>query len=231
MDRKQTAWKKSRKFGDVYGGRELPKIANGIFRRVHSISPPSPLDKLPIYIVDNPSRDFFFPLEPDDIARELEYLPEADRSQITHIWLRRFKKSEYIAGELPFAEFICGSGVRAIILYPWQVDMRLFMSKKRPADRQLKRYSKYTTNLVETPDGWFLEWTLPELKNFYIEALLYHEIGHNVDWYRRRWTVANQDTLEEYANQYAFEYTSKRRLTYSQSPIPNPQSPIQNRSC
>jgi hypothetical protein len=72
-NKKQTAWKKSRKFGDVYGGRSKPKITDRIFRRLHSISPPTLLDKLPIYIVDNPSRDFFFPLqanEIDDIGRQ-----------------------------------------------------------------------------------------------------------------------------------------------------------------
>jgi hypothetical protein len=209
MDRKQTAWKKSRKFGDVYGGRQASKITDRIFRRLHSLSLPSPLDELPIYIVDNPSRDFFFPLQPDEIERELQQLPAQDRSQITHIWLRRFKKSEYVARELPFAQFICGSGVRLIILYPWPTDMRLFISKKRPTNRQLKSYSNYTTNLLETSAGWFLEWTIPALKDFYVETLLYHEIGHHIDWYNRHWSSANQNKVEAYADRYAFEWTSK----------------------
>jgi hypothetical protein len=95
MDRKQTAWKKSRKFGDVYGGRGSPKICDRISNRAHSISPPSQLDRLPIYIVDNPARDFLFPLQPDEIARELQQLPARNHSQITHIWLRRFNKRTY----------------------------------------------------------------------------------------------------------------------------------------
>jgi hypothetical protein len=215
MDRKQTAWKKNRKFGDIYGGRERKKITDGIMCRHHSLLPHSPHEELPIYIVDNPSRDFFFPLQPNEIAQELQHLPKDDWSTITHIWLRRFKKSEYNTGELPMAEFICGSGVRLIVLYPWPVDMRLFISKKRPSDRQLKLYSSYKTDLIETSNGWFLEWKLPELKNFYIETLLFHEIGHNVDWYRRRWTSANQNAIEEYADQYAFERTSRRSFKYS----------------
>jgi hypothetical protein len=214
MDRKQTAWKKSRKLGDIYGGRERLKITDRIFYRAHSLSPPHPQDELPIYIVDNPSRDFFFPLEREDIARELKCLPQQDLEGITHIWLRRFKKSEYNSGELPFANFICGSGVRLIVLYPWPVDLRLFISKKTPSDRQLKAYAKYTTSLIETPNGWYLEWTLIQLKNFYIEVLLYHEIGHHLDEYRRRWTPANHGIVEEYANQYAFERTSRRTFTY-----------------
>lgn len=215
MDRKRTAWKKSRKFGDVYGGRNCPKLTDRIFCRLHSISPPSPQAELPIYIVDNPSRDFFFPLQADEIARELQQLPVADRETITHIWLRRCKSREYDLGELPLAEFVCGSGVRAIVLYPWPIDLRLFISKNRPVDRQLKPYVRYTTNLVETDRGWYLEWTLPQLKNFYIETLLYHEVGHNVDWYRRKWTIANRRGCEEFADRYAFEYTSRRSLKFT----------------
>ncbi len=215
-NRKQTAWKKNRKFGDVYGGRSKPKITDRLFRRLHSISPPTLLDRLPIYIIDNPSRDFFFPLQPNEIEVELERLLVEDRSQITHIWLRRCKKSEYLAGELPFAQFICGSGIRVIILYPWPSDMRLFISKQRPTDRQLQQYASYTTDLIETSAGWFLAWTLPALKDFYVETLLYHEIGHHLDWYRRHWTATNHKDTEEYANQYAFDRTSKRKFTYSQ---------------
>lgn len=214
MDRRRTAWKKSRKFGDVYGGRTSPKVPDRIIRRAHSLSAPGPHDDLPIFIVDNPSRDFFFPLQPDEISRELKHLPQHDWSTITHIWLRRFKKTEYENGELPLAEFICGSGVRLVVLYPWPSDLRLFISEKRPSERQLKLYADYTSSLIETDDGWYLDWTLPELKNFYIETLLFHEIGHNIDWYKRRWTMANRRSREEFADQYAYERTSKRCITY-----------------
>ncbi len=147
MNRKRTAWKKSRKFGDVYGGRASTKIPNRIFNRMHSLSPPGPCDEVPLYIVDNPSRDYFFPLSTEEISRELQNLPNNDWSDITHIWLRRFKKTEYQRGELPFAEFICGSGVRLIVLYPWPRDLRLFISKKHPKERQIKRFADYTTSL------------------------------------------------------------------------------------
>ena len=39
--RKETAWKKSRKFGDVKGGRKRPKLADNIFKRQHNFSAPS----------------------------------------------------------------------------------------------------------------------------------------------------------------------------------------------
>ncbi len=35
--RKETAWKRNRKLGDVKGGRTQPKITDNIFARVHSL--------------------------------------------------------------------------------------------------------------------------------------------------------------------------------------------------
>ena len=223
MDRRETAWKKCRKFGDVYGGRNAPKIPDRIINRAHSLSPPGPHDETPIFICDNPSRDYFFPIEPDDIRRELKHLPKDDWSSITHIWFRRFKKADYEQGEVPLAEFICGSGVRLVVLYPWPIDRRVFISKKSPTDRQLKIYSGYETKLIECEDGWYLEWEHAELKDFYIQTLLFHEIGHNVDWYNRHWSKSNVREREEFANQYAYERTTKRCLRFA----PNPDRPSQ----
>jgi len=215
MDKRNTAWKKSRKFGDVYGGRSSPKIPDRIVSRAHSLSPPGPHDETPIFITDNPSRDYFFPVDADDIRRELQNVPEDDWSTITHIWLRRFKKTDYERGEIPLAEFICGSGVRLVVLYPWPTDLKMFVSKKRPTDRQLKLYAGHKTELIECKDGWHLEWELPELKDFYIQTLLFHEIGHNVDWYRRHWSKSNIRKQEEFADQYAYERTTKRYLRFA----------------
>jgi hypothetical protein len=152
MERKQTAWKKSRRFGDIFGGRARRKITDGIFRRAHSLNPPGPHDSIPIFIVDNPSREFFFPLTPDEIKKELCNVPKLDWSKITHIWERRFKKTEYEAGELPLAEFICGSGVQLIVLYPWPNDLRLPLGPKKPTTSQLRAFADYTTDLQHSDD-------------------------------------------------------------------------------
>lgn len=214
MDRKQTAWKKSRTFGDVFGGRRAPKIPDHILRRTHSLKPPGPHDDKPIFIADNPSRDFFFPLTVDEIRRELTHVPKRHWSRVTHIWLRRFKKSEYDTGELPLAEFICGSGVRLIVLYPWPADLRMPLGSRKPSQRLLKYYSNYSTLLENADRRWFLRWEPAAIKNFCVEQILYHEIGHHVDFQHRRWSKANRKAVEEFANQYAFERTSKRSICY-----------------
>jgi hypothetical protein len=210
MKRRQTAWKKSRTFGDVFGGRAKRKITDGVFRRAHSLNPPGPHDSPPIFIIDNPSRDFFFPLEREEIIEGLALLPRCDWCTITHIWQRRFRKADYEAAELPLAEFICGSGVRLIVLYPWPKNLSMPLGWKKPTRGTLKTFADYTTDLRRSGTSWYLQWTLEDAKRFCAERLLYREIGYHLDWYTRRWSKANCKAVDESAKQYAYERTTLR---------------------
>ena len=98
QSRKQTAWKKSRTFGDVKGGRRWPKLKDNIVKRKHSLLKPSEFDKLPIYMVENPSKDFYFPITIDDIKNVLAQLPPEHVEGLTHIWLRKTNKKEKYQG-------------------------------------------------------------------------------------------------------------------------------------
>ena len=49
QSRKETAWKKSRKFGDVKGGRMRPKLTDNIINREHNFEVPKEYDETPIY--------------------------------------------------------------------------------------------------------------------------------------------------------------------------------------
>jgi hypothetical protein len=214
QSRKETAWKKSRKFGDVKGGRLRPKLADNIFARAHSLQRPGEGIELPLFVRDNPSRDYFFPVGEEELRRELAHLPRRDWRGITHIWFRRFKKSEYEAGELPLAEFCCGSGVRLITLYPWPRSLEWCHGEKKPSAALRRVLERYGAELTTRDGEWISKWKLPALKNFYVEYLFFHEIGHHVDRYLRHWSKANRRTLEESADQYAFSKTTKRSITY-----------------
>lgn len=61
---KQTGWKKSREFGDKMGGRCRLKLDDNIFAREHSFHAPTEFGKVPILMVDNPSRDYYHPVSP-----------------------------------------------------------------------------------------------------------------------------------------------------------------------
>jgi hypothetical protein len=205
LSRKHTAWRKNRKLGDVYGGRTSPKIADGIFKRAHSLKPPAPGQETPILIEDNPSRDYFFPLDGRACLQALAALPQADVRGITHLWLRRARSSETMTSA-PLAELICGSGVRLIVLYPWRRDRRLCMGRTRPNARTVRTFSAFETELIHQAGWWYFKLDDRNLRRFTIEHLLYHEVGHHVDWYRRHWSKANSGAVEEFADQYAVQY-------------------------
>lgn len=209
-----THWKKSRKFGDVYGGRKCPKFADNIFKRAHAIKRPSSTDVLPIVMEDNPSRDFFFPLSGKEVLEALKSLPKRDYEGITHVWLRRPKKQDYIDGKLPFAWFICGSGVRAIVLFAWPNHMQISYGNRRPSNRVANELERFEAKLERRGKEWISYWNMDSVRKFYIHTL-YHEVGHHVDWYVRHWSKANIKATEDAAEQYAFAKTATATHTYN----------------
>lgn len=203
-----TPWKKSRKYGDVYGGRTRPKLGDNVFKRAHSLDRPLPNDVLPLIIEENPSRDFFFPLSAQEVVEALRALPKEDYEGITHIWLRRVSKADFFDNSHPLATFICGSGVRVITLYPWPTNMLLPYGSKRPLNRTINEVERFGAEVKKIGKAWFSKWEMEGLRKYYIQTLLYHEVGHHVDWYYRHWTAANLKPTEEYADQYAIAKTA-----------------------
>ena len=159
--------------------------------------------------MDNPSREFFFPVTEGQVRKALQRLPYSDTFGITHVWFRRVRLSDYQAGRVPFAEFLCGSGSRIIVLYPWHRDLLLRFGRRRPPRRLLSEYAQWTEDLILENDQWCLRWTEGGLRSFYLNNLQLHEVGHHVDRSYRRWTPASQRETEEAADQYAV-YWSKR---------------------
>ncbi|UTW56034.1 hypothetical protein [Kordiimonas sp. SCSIO 12610] len=207
-----TPWKRSKKFGDIHGGRLRLKLSDNIFARLHSITRPNPDDTLPILIEDNPSKDFFFPLNGQETLKALSELPETDYEGITHIWLRRLKKSDYIKQSQPFATYTCGSGVRLVTLYPWPNDLTINYGKERPDNSVINEVKRYGGEMKLSGKNWISKWTLEAVQRFYVQGILYHEIGHHIDWYNRHWSKANNKQTEDYADRYAMAKTATATL-------------------
>lgn len=214
IQRKQTGWKHSRKFGDVHGGRARPRLVDNVFNRQHSLQAPGPQDELPICMTDNPSRDFFFPVTAQEAVEALRRLPPGHRNGITHLWLRRVRKKDY-DDDHPFANYICGSGVQLIVLYPWPSDMLLrFPGSRKPTAKMLRNYEPWCTDLVRRDGEWCLRWTRESLRSFYLDDLLLHEVGHHLDFYRRQWTDANSKQQEQFAENYAVVWSRRLKSVY-----------------
>lgn len=203
---KTLKWKKNRRFGDIHGGRKYRKLSDNIFARLHSLQKPSEHEELPILIEDNPSRDFFHPISALEASEAISQLPNCDGDGITHIWCRRPMQLANGGQETNFAEFICGSGVKLIVLYAWPRNMKLVW-KRKPHQKFTNELSRLGIELRKGNGGFYIYPTTEQLRRFYIQSLLFHEIGHHVDWYYRRWSSANSRETEEFADQYAMQMT------------------------
>ena len=213
INRKTTAWKKNRQLGDIAGGRRRVKLEDNILRRDHSFTVPPPQEEIPILMEDNPSRNFFFPITALEARNYLHTFPPEDVAGITHLWLKRLKAKEYEMPERPLAEYIWGSGVCLIVLYPWAKTGLLQIGSRRPSAGVLRQYKKWTTDLIEKDGVWCLRWTKEAVRDFYFTGLLAHEIGHHCD--HKRFGRANNKQREETADQYALRWMPSGQRLYS----------------
>jgi hypothetical protein len=117
----------------------------------------------------------------EEVLESLKEFPDEHTEGITHIWLRRARKDESEQCRVPFAEYLCGSGVRAIVIYPWPKDLTLKFGARKPPARLLKEYSRWTDDLISENGNWSLRWTKDALQQFYRNYILAHEIGHHLD--------------------------------------------------
>lgn len=214
---KATRWKRNRKFGDIYGGRQNPKLAENIFARRHSRSRPSETNVLPILIEDNPSRDYFFLMSVEECWEAIQTLPTSDIEGLTHIWCRRVPTRKVQSAEHPFAEFVCGSGVRAFILYSWPKSLRMVHGAKKPDNSLINEFRKYGAEFVHQRGQWQSVWTLAGLRKFYLEGPILHEVGHHVDQYSRKWSKSNAKAVESFADDYAMQRTASTTHLFDNS--------------
>jgi hypothetical protein len=196
--RKHTAWKKNRKFSVIHGGRERLSMHDNIFKREHNLFPPTKGEEIPIFMVDNTSRNYFHPIGMEDIKHVLAQLPKKDVAYLTHIWL----KSKPFDFTLQ-TNHIWGRGVDLIVLYafPCNLQMRI---KHKPTEKDIREHEKYSKEWKEDKDGWYLEFTAAGIKQFYIEKLLLYSVGHMVNtiWLRYAKNSSNKKT-SDFAMQYA----------------------------
>ncbi|PIF45259.1 hypothetical protein CLU96_2260 [Chryseobacterium sp. 52] len=145
---------------------------------------------------------------------KLKKLPNDHVKYLTHIWLDKVKKSDYLKGETSQGEFIFGSKVYLIKLYAVPKDNRMIFGSIKPTAKQLSFYKQYCKDLQHDKNGWYLQWTDESYKKYYLEKLLLHEIGHGVDYvYQRYWSKANKKQVEDFADNYAVIWSNTMKQT------------------
>lgn len=91
-------------------------------------------------------------------------------------------------------------------MYPWAEDRRVCLGRDKPTGRMVKEYTRFGAMPFRSKGWWYAEFSPEELRRFNVHVL-YHELGHHVDWYYRHWSKANRRVTEEAAEQYAMGYS------------------------
>lgn len=189
QSRKQTAWKKSRTFGDIKGGRRWPKLKDNIVKRRHSLLKPSEFDELPVYMVENPSKDFYFPITIDDIKKCISTTSTwTCRRSDTYLVTKNNKKEKYQG------VYTVGSGVRLITLYPFPKSNQLILGKERPTHKLLTWYKGYASEPQKEKDNWYIEFTEESARRYYLERLLLPRLDIMLT---RHWFVIRQPDINQ----------------------------------
>ncbi|MEM7247608.1 MAG: hypothetical protein AAF533_19885 [Acidobacteriota bacterium] len=117
--------------------------------------------------------------------------------------MRRPSLAEARRGSV-LAEYVKGSGVHAIVVYPWRRDLRLCLGRREPKGRWARPHLEHGGQLVKSGGWWYAQHTTSTLRRFTIQHVLYHEVGHHVDRLSQRSrSRAKTHRTEEFADQFA----------------------------
>ena len=138
-------------------------------------------------------------LGPEDIRRRLAELPQAFLRSLEVVQLSRMTRKKQ---GFPCYGIQWGA---ALYLYPIETDL-VERHHAPPTPRQMTEARMYGGIWQqESANLWSLVWTEDTLRDFYLNNILVHELGHLVDSRNTRYS-----DRERYAEWFALEYGYKR---------------------
>lgn len=145
-------------------------------------------------IAEEPGAGFIHPVTLDEVRDRVEDLPARFRAPLEVIQLSRMTRKR--------ALFPCYGMQWGPSVYLYPIEESLVETYVRPPKPEQIIEAKMFGG-VWTQDGnlWRLSWTERSLKDFYLNNVLIHEIGHVNDTRN-----TNFDARERYANWFAIEY-------------------------
>lgn len=146
------------------------------------------------YIVHEPGKGYLHPVTTEEIQQRLDLLPPRFVQDLEVVQLSRMTKKRAF-----FPYYGMQWGV-SVFLYP--IEESLTESYARPpTPNQLIEARMYGGQWEQQGRKWTLKWTEQTIKDFYLNNVLIHEVGHLND--DRNTKV---EAREQFANWFAIEY-------------------------
>ncbi len=146
------------------------------------------------FVKQRPGEGFMHAVTVDEIKARIAELPERFTEKLEVVQLSRMTRKRAL-----FPAYGMQWG-RNVYLYP--IEASLIENYVRPPTPSQIIEAKMFGGVWTATDGrWTLSWTMKSLKDFYLNNVLIHEIGHVNDERNR-----NQEDRERFANWFAIEY-------------------------
>jgi hypothetical protein len=145
-------------------------------------------------IVRNPGKGYVHAVTPDDVRERIAELPRKFTQGLEVVQLSGMTRKRAL---FPFYGMQWGN---AVYLYPIeQTFVEVYVRPPRP--QQVIEAEMYGGKWVPDGKDWRLEWTADSIRDFYLNNVLIHEIGHIYD--DRNTSFEDR---ERYANWFAIEH-------------------------
>ena len=145
-------------------------------------------------IVRPPGKGFVHAVTPEEVRERIEQLPRKFTRGLEVVQLSGMTRKRVL---FPFYGMQWGS---AVYLYPIE-DTFVETYVRPPRPQQIIDAEMYGGKWMRDGNDWRLEWTADTIRDFYLNNVLIHEIGHVHD--DRNTSFEDR---ERYANWFAIEY-------------------------
>jgi hypothetical protein len=155
-------------------------------------------------VVQPPGSGFRHILTPEDIRQRLSKFPEHMLANLEVVQLSRMTRKKL---SFPCYGMQWGS---SLYLYPIEVGLaEYYHAPPTPAQRNEARMYGGRW-FEESPGVWKLEWSEESIRDFYLNNILIHELGHLVDD-RNTGYVARERYAEWFSLEHGYRHSQARR--------------------
>lgn len=146
------------------------------------------------FVIQSPGEGFRHILTPGEVRERLSQLPEEFVAPLEVVQLSRMTRKKQ---SFPCYGMQWGT---CIYLYPIEESLEEYYHRP-PRPSQYSEAKLYGGQWQEDGDGWKLIWTESAIKDFYLNNILIHELGHLLDERNTSYT-----DRERYAEWFAIRY-------------------------
>lgn len=154
-----------------------------------------------------PSNGFIHPLKQDDIKQAINSIPLQYLSDLRGIFLCSGSKKQKYSGEIRFGTY--HNYYKSIFLFPFP-EAKYIEYNTKPKPSTCIEYERHGAIWMKENLKWKIQFDARSLHSFYLNDVLYHEIGHHVQNITQDRKFKTYDENERFAEWFALEFGIKR---------------------